>query len=118
MKSIFISQPMHGLEESDILVTRQNIINAAKENLPKDGEGLYFLDSFLTGAKDVNPLVCLGHAITMLSKADIAIFAHGWSKSRGCRIEHAICEEYGITCYQAIPGKKGWIFTKEDNYPF
>lgn len=111
MKKIFISQPMHGMEESDILQIRQDIINAVE----KTWDDVYILDSFLTGAKDVNPLVCLGHAITILSKADIAVFAPHWSHSRGCRIEHEICEDYGITRYKLIESKAGYLFVKEND---
>lgn len=39
---------------------------------------------------------CLGRSIMMLSEADVAIFAVGWEKARGCVIEHKVCEEYGI----------------------
>lgn len=111
MTNIFISQPMHGLEESAILAERQTIINTIGQSF----ENPYILDSFLTGAKDVNPLVCLGHAITMLSKADIAVFAHGWSKSRGCRVEHQICVEYGIPCYTYINYSSGPVLVPERN---
>lgn len=104
MKKVFISQPMHGMEESDILQIRQDIINAVE----KTWDDVYILDSFLTGAKDVNPLVCLGHAITILSKADVAVFAPRWSHSRGCRVEHEICEEYDIPCYHLIKTKEGY----------
>lgn len=101
--SFFISQPMSGREEEEILRERANISAAINEMF----DNPYILDSFLTGAKDVNPLVCLGHAITILSKANCAIFVEGWELSRGCCVEYTICLKYNIPRYFAIKDEKG-----------
>ena len=45
---------------------------------------------------DIPPLDALGRAIMLLSKADVAYFAPGWEHSRGCQIEVACCDAYGI----------------------
>ena len=98
---VFISQPMRGKTQEEILERRNRIIELIKETIDEP----YILDSFLTGAKDVDPLVCLGHAITILSKADIVVFDADWHESRGCRIEHSISEEYD----------KKFYYVKEEN---
>lgn len=112
IESFFISQPMSGREEEEILKERAALSAAIKENF----EDPYILDSFLTGAKDVNPLVCLGHAITILSKANYAIFAEGWELSRGCCVEYTICLKYDIPRYFAIKDDKGIIHLISDTF--
>lgn len=96
MKKIFISQPMNGKTEEEILLNRKAAMNGIYNYYETP---VYFLDSFITGAKDVNPLFCLGHALQTLSKADEAWFVKGWHESRGCRIEHDCCLEYGIAIH-------------------
>lgn len=38
----------------------------------------------------------LGESLKLLAKADIAYFAPGWRDARGCKIEHACADAYGI----------------------
>lgn len=94
---VFISQPMSGRMEEEILIQRNQMIEEFSKLEPK----AYYLDSFIRGAKDVNPLFCLGHAISELSKADIAIFAPDWQSSRGCHIEFECCLFYNIPMCRA-----------------
>jgi hypothetical protein len=94
MKKLFISQPMRGRGDQNILEERQSLINQARLML---GEEVDVLDSFFQDAPhDANPLWFLGKSIQLLSKADVAIFAEGWEEARGCRIEHECAAEYGI----------------------
>ena len=93
MKKVFISQPMAGRDQDVILRERKVIAFIVTAML---GDDVYFIDSFIQGAKDVNPLFCLGHSLMALSKADLAVFAPDWENSRGCRIERQCCNEYNI----------------------
>ena len=93
MIKVFISQPMSGRTQDVILQERKAIEKIITAFL---GDKVYFVDSFIEGAKDVNPLFCLGHSLMALSKADFAVFAPGWENSRGCRIEKQCCHEYNI----------------------
>ena len=43
----------------------------------------------------------LGESLKLLAKADIAYFAPGWNKARGCKIEHQCALEYGIHTIEA-----------------
>ena len=52
-----------------------------------------FFDDFGPAAK---PLDYLARSIEFLARADVAIFAPGWQKARGCRIEHQCAEDYDI----------------------
>lgn len=94
MKRLFISQPMRGKSDDEILAERSDAIQAAKEAL---GEEVEVIESFFQGAPaDARPLWFLGKSLELLSTADIAYFAPGWSEARGCRMERACAEAYGI----------------------
>ena len=95
---VFISQPMQGLTDEEILQTRERAIAYAKAILPhpKDEE-IEIIDSFFQGATLENrPLWNLGKSLQLLSEADVCLFIGNWVMSRGCRIEHECCLQYGI----------------------
>lgn len=45
---------------------------------------------------DAKPLWFLGESFKKLSEADVCIFAKGWKRARGCRLEHKACLFYEI----------------------
>ena len=94
MKKLFISQPMRGKTDEEILAERKKAIESAERNL---GEPVEVIDSFFQNAPvDARPLWFLGKSLELLSTADIAYFAKGWEDARGCRIENQCATEYGI----------------------
>lgn len=94
MKKLFISQPMKGKSDEEILKERENAIKSAEELLEEPVE---LIDSFFQSAPaDARPLWFLGKSLELLSIADIAFFAKGWEDARGCKIEHTCAVEYGI----------------------
>lgn len=94
MKKLFISQPMRGKTDEEILAERKKAIESAERNL---GEPVEVIDSFFQNAPaDARPLWFLGKSLELLSTADIAYFANGWEDARGCRIENQCAIEYGI----------------------
>ena len=94
MKKLFISQPMRGKTDEEILAERKKAIESAERNL---GEPVEVIDSFFWNAPaDARPLWFLGKSLELLSTADIAYFAKGWEDARGCRIENQCAIEYGI----------------------
>lgn len=94
MKKLFISQPMRGKTDEEILAERKKAIESAERNL---GEPVEVIDSFFQNAPvDARPLWFLGKSLELLSTADIAYFAKGWEDARGCRIEKQCAIEYGI----------------------
>lgn len=94
MKRLFISQPMRGKSDEEILAERDKAIKAAQELV---GEPVEVIDSFFQNAPaDARPLWFLGKSLELLSTADVAYFAEGWQDARGCRIEHECAVEYGI----------------------
>lgn len=89
MRKIFISQPMQGKTNEEIKQERERISREIGETV--------VIDSFFEGMPhDAKPVWFLGESLKTLSQADAAYFAPGWESARGCRIEHAACEEYGI----------------------
>lgn len=94
MKKLFISQPMKGKTDEEILKTREKAIKSAEEKL---GESVEVIDSFFQGAPaDAKPLWFLAKSLELLATADVAYFAKGWEDARGCKIEHTCAVEYGI----------------------
>ena len=95
MKKLFISQPMRGKTDEEILKEREKAVASAEKHL---GEKVEVIDSFFQNAPaEAKPLWFLGKSLELLSTADVAYFAHGWENARGCRIENTCAIEYGIT---------------------
>ena len=98
MKKLFISQPMRGLTDIEILKVRLEIKNRAEKT---KGEPVELIDSFIKDYPgEINksiPVWYLGKSIQLLSQADIAYFGGDWRNARGCKIEHEVARTYGIT---------------------
>ena len=91
---IFISQPMRGRTNQEINDERKAIIERCR-NRYGDIEAIGWVHDMVSPSA----IWCLGRSIQILSNADVAVFAEGWESARGCRIEHQVCEEYGIETY-------------------
>lgn len=90
----FISQPMNGRTDNEILKERNEIIDTIKAQNVDDE----IIDSLFEDVPhDAKPLWYLGESIKKLSEADIAYFANGWMSARGCKIEHECALQYGLT---------------------
>lgn len=95
MKKLFISQPMRGKTDAEILAVREQAIQSAEKLL---GEKVEVINSFFQNAPaEAKPLWFLGKSLELLSTADVAYFAKGWETARGCKIENQCAVEYGIT---------------------
>ena len=98
MLKLFISQPMTGKTDEEILQERNRVISMVQAQYG----AVRVIDSFVeeNPPKDVNaPLWFLARSIDFLSKADVAYFTSGWRNARGCKIEHECAEAY---CIQII----------------
>lgn len=97
MKKLFISQPMKGLTDEEILKAREEIKTRAEQAI---GEQVELIDSFVEDyPKEINksiPVWYLGKSIQFLSQADIAYFGGDWRNARGCKIEYEVANAYGI----------------------
>ena len=94
MKKLFISQPMNGKTDEEIIHERNVAVRRAKAVIKED---VQVIDNFFVKAPiETNPLWFLSESIEFLSTADIAYFAVGWNKARGCKIEYEVAKAYGI----------------------
>lgn len=94
MKKIFISQPMRGKTDEEILKERDAAVFYVQE-LFNDRE-IEVIDSFFKDAPhDAKPLWYIGKSIQLMADADIVFFAEGWKDARGCKIEHECAVQYG-----------------------
>ena len=94
MKKLFISQPMRGRTDEEILRERDEAIAIAMDIVKDNVE---VIDSFFQDAPvEAKPLWFLGKSIELLSSADTVYFCKRWNDARGCRIEHECAKEYGI----------------------
>lgn len=98
MKKLFISQPMRGKTDEEILKEREIAIQKAKEQL---GEEVEVVDSFFQDREEPadvkrSGVYWLGKSLELLSTADVAYFAQGWEEARGCIIENQCAREYDI----------------------
>ena len=94
MLKVFLCQQKAGLDESDIHATGDAIFSRLPGLLGDDVREIPGA-SEMTLARNTAAW-CLGYDITMMSEADAVVFAPGWEQSKDCRIQHHICEEYGI----------------------
>lgn len=107
MFKVFVSQPMRNKTEAEILEEKEKCIAYFRNLIVKlngiFNESLEFevINSYIEEqpSADVtnNGLWYLGKSLQLLSMADIVIFAKGWRKARGCRIERKCAETYGVT---------------------
>lgn len=96
MKKVFISQPMNGKTDEEILKEREKAIKSVQE---KFGEDIEVIDTFIqeNAPEHSNAgLWYLGKSLELLSTADIAYFTKGWENARGCKIENKCAIEYEI----------------------
>ena len=94
MKRVFISQPMRGKSDAQILLEREQAIARAKELV---GDEIEVIDSFFQGqCEGATPLYLLGKSLELLATADVMYCAPGYERARGCRIEKLCALEYKI----------------------
>lgn len=98
MKKLFVSLPMRGLNEREIR-KRMNYLKYLVELELK--EEVILIDSFIKDepdSKEINNigLYFLGESIKELAYADIVVFANGWMKARGCKVEYKAAVEYEV----------------------
>jgi hypothetical protein len=108
---VYISQPMAGKSDREIIAEREWIKAYLERKVPKMyKEGFYqdtydgvieIIENFFQGTED-KPLKSLAKSLELLAEADLAVFAPGWMNTRGCRIEFDCCKQYGIPSLEDI----------------
>ena len=106
-KNIFISQPMTGKSEGEILATRQKEIDKIHQLFDADGVEINIIDSYIDDATrkpfeehvtdDINwDIYWLSHSVGRLAMADMIWLCDGWEYSNGCNIELECATRYGV----------------------
>ena len=99
---IFISQPMRGKTDAEILAERERAIKAAKT---KWGAGVEVLESFFQDAPvGAKPLWFLGESLKVMADADAVILCPNWHLTRGCIVEAAAADRYNIPTFGMVNG--------------
>lgn len=93
IKTIYISQPREGRSWQDFELEADRIKDELDEKYGK--YNTYYSSPRLTEHTGLK-LIEFGNAIQGLIGSNCAYFASGWEKDKSCRIEHDICEAYGI----------------------
>ena len=89
MKKLFISQPMKGKSDEEILRERKRAIQCAERQL---NEPVEVIDSFFQSAPaDAKPLWFLGKSLELLAGADIAYFTKRLGRSKRMPYRTHLC---------------------------
>ena len=100
-KKIFVSLPMRGKEQYEIVKDMERLFKLASAFLGEECELINSLEPVKPeelqsdDIVDVAPLY-LGASIKLLSQADLVIFDKDWTQAEGCRIEKQVCDTYRI----------------------
>lgn len=91
---VFISQPMKGLSDEEILNKRNEAITKIKE---KFGDDVEIINSiFECPSTERDALKHLARSIMLMADADYVYFINGSEYARGCAIEYICSNNYGI----------------------
>ncbi len=101
---VFISQPMNGLTNEEILLKREELIQKFKtfinpnNTIERSLNTVEFIDSFNKDNDIVakGRIAMLGHSISLMADADLVIAANGADNSAGCICELTVAEQYNI----------------------
>ena len=120
MIKVFISQPMNGLTEEEVMETRKKAITHATKLIneklhPMKETEIEFMETYIyeDAPEDAGRLWYLGRSIQELGKADFVYFVDGWEKASGCISEAVIADLYEIpVLYRENTAEKvGYAFT-------
>ena len=106
-KNVFISQPMTGKSEEEILATRQKEIEKIHQFFDADGVEINIIDSYIDDATrkyfeehitdGINwDIYWLSQSLQRLALADTIWLCEGWEYSKGCNIELKCAIQYGL----------------------
>lgn len=106
-KNIFISQPMTGKSEEEILATRQKEIDKIHQLFDANGVEINIIASYIDDATrkhfkehvsdDINwDIFWLSQSLERLAMADMIWLCDGWEYSKGCNVELECAIQYGL----------------------
>ena len=115
---VFISQPMTGLTENDILLTRAKEIRSIYKFYNTDIYDVSIIDSYINDktrhefqermSNSINwDVYWLSQSIQNLALADVLWLCDGWEYSKGCNIELECAIQYGLDIVYPPMKKEG-----------
>lgn len=90
---LFISQPMNGIDDAEILARRNKAIDHIHNLYPN--QQIDVIDSFIKEDYG-HPAKYLEESLKLMADADLAVFLGDYYNYRGCMIERLVCSRYGI----------------------
>lgn len=96
-----LSQPMAGKTDEEIIATREKAIAALTEKGYEVINTLFTDEWYSRESMEARgvvqiPLCFLAKSLENMANCHAAYFCKGWEQARGCRIEHAAAEAYGL----------------------
>ena len=96
-----LSQPMAGKTDEEIIATREKAIAALTEKGYEVVNTLFTDEWYSRESMEARgvvqiPLCFLAKSLENMANCHAAYFCKGWEQARGCRIEHAAVEAYGL----------------------
>ena len=96
-----VSQPMSGKTDDEIIATRDRAIAALTEKGDEIVNTLFTDEWYSRESMEARgvvqiPLCFLAKSLENMANCHAAYFCKGWEQARGCRIEHAAAEAYGL----------------------
>lgn len=106
---VFISQPMNGRSDEEILKERELIVSQYEENYNTKVE---VIDSFNKSPEDQikGRVWMLGNSISMMYDADLIIFAPNYESAKGCIVEEYVTKLYGLKHMYYLPVSKKFCY--------
>lgn len=100
-KKAMLSQPMAGKSDAKIVATREKAIRALTSRGYEIVNTLFADEWYSQESMEKRgvvqiPLCFLAKSLENMSLCHAAYFCKGWENARGCRIEHAAAQAYGL----------------------
>ena len=101
IKTAMLSQPMAGKTDAEIAATREKAI-AALEEKGYEVINTWFTDEWHSDLTMMErgvvnrPLFFMSKSLAHMSLCHAVYFCKGWENARGCNLEHAAAEAYGL----------------------
>lgn len=95
---LFVSVSTHGRSDEAVEAIKQAALKRVRELIDPSAT---LTDSYCHEDAPVDGdragIYYLGESLKRLAESEAAFFADGWQTARGCRIERAVCEAYGVS---------------------
>ena len=88
-----ISQPMAEKTKEEISDERKKMAELLKS---KYNDDFAIMDTTVPDYDKKSDLECFSESIKFMSQADVLVMGTGWEKTRGCKLEHEIAEQYNV----------------------